>query len=586
MDELEFERLEQRLRRAVVGHRPAAPEALLSFIDAVPAGAPARERFGWLRERPGARRGILAVGAAAAMVVALAGSALLMSYRASQPNAGGGSDWSWQSAYRTGLVWPYPFQVPGGFIGTCRNQGQSETLCGSVDGVHWSIPADPAIVSVEDVGLFLPAFLVSHGGIYLAESLPQPVSADAFAPPSGATESTAVLWRSTDGVHWSRLNPPEFGGLTVAGLAAVQGGFVVAGVNRAQETGWALTSTDGLKWFRASSLPVLPDVAGHGGPVGFVIGGRASSFSTGYETWRTLDGTNWTKLSLPAEVNQLGVAFALGNVYAVPRGGYLGTSTTGSGILRSDDGLTWRLDDASLKGPVGALCRIGDRLVAVGLTHQHPFPIWQSFDWGDTWEPVLGPDGRQMKGSWLFSFGDKLGIVEPGLGPELVWVGTPIGASAPSTPSPTLAPSDDACGPTPLGELAVVPDLYGLSGWSTSLTYWGGQGGGCSNSLNPVRSEYAVVGVCHGTGTVHVAILDRTLDETVAVTLEERTMAAFDMVCPLGSAAAPQSLLLVTDATLQSGHVVGILVTGEADVDYSLLLQTRDPAVPSASASR
>ena len=163
MDETGTTELEQLLRDSVAGHRPAAPDALLEFIETVPTRERQTGPIGRILEGRMARRGVLGLATAAALVVALVGSAALMSSRKpsvpaaeSLPTSDG---WQWQATDGT----PVRGGRGGtnGFVATCGHySGQGtmvdEILCSSPDGLHWSVPADPAIVSVEGGGTFLP----------------------------------------------------------------------------------------------------------------------------------------------------------------------------------------------------------------------------------------------------------------------------------------------------------------------------------------------------------------------------------------------------------------------------------------------
>ena len=150
MNETEAIELERLLRDSVARHRPAAPDALLEFIETVPTrerqSGPIDRIFGGRM----ARRGVLGLAAAAAVVVALVGSAALMSSRkpsvpASEP-ANVSDGWAWQAT--DGTLYTAALAVPKGFIGICgHNSGQDD---GGRDPVQLS--GRPALVRSRGPG--------------------------------------------------------------------------------------------------------------------------------------------------------------------------------------------------------------------------------------------------------------------------------------------------------------------------------------------------------------------------------------------------------------------------------------------------
>ena len=448
MDDIELAQLEQRLQRSVVGHRPDAPDSLMRFIDAVPAG----ERAGRTAElvRPGpalgprARRSFFALATAAALIVAVVAGLGLVALRNGQFGAGpqgfSNGGWTWQRADGTIVSRAYP--VANGYLGVC-GANQDEALCSSPDGLSWTTPADPAIVAVEGSGRFLPMSIAHQGGVYVAIGMQVYVASTATPTPIGtpsdgstapAAPSTPPIWRSTDGVHWSQVDSPAFSGLTVSSVAGLATGFVALTVSFSpDETGVAFTSTDGLTWTRASQLPVQPGVIASGA-AGLYIGSMAG---TG-ETWRTTDGKTWARAQLPAGVT-------LGDSFALAGGGFIGngmsTSPDGYPILRSADGLTWTVDQGDLVGKPLGLVAVGDRLIAdvspsaltasaypdASTFASKAFQVWQSVDGGRNWQPLLDASGIQISGR-VQSFGDRLAVFAPQYNPvawKIAWVGMP-----------------------------------------------------------------------------------------------------------------------------------------------------------------
>jgi hypothetical protein len=65
-------------------------------------------------------------------------------------------------------------------------------------------------------------------------------------------------------------------------------------------------------------------------------------------------------------------------------------------------------------------------------------PIWQSLDWGETWQPVIGPDGKQIEGG-VVAMGDAAAVLDISRY-QLVWVGFPQATAATSdTPAAPIA---------------------------------------------------------------------------------------------------------------------------------------------------
>ena len=439
MNETEATELEHLLRSSVAGHRPAAPDALLEFIEAVPTRERRSGPINRILEGRLARHGILGLAAAAAVVVALVGSAALMSPRkpsvhANEP-ANVSDGWQWQAT--DGTSYMAALAVPKGFIATCgRNAGQTmvdQVLCSSPDGLHWSVPADSAIISVDGGGPFLPIGFLVRDGTYLVVSMPL----------SGEHQGPATtLWRSTDGVRWSVVTlAPELPQTEIHLAGVAPDGFLAVGTRNGTEE--MLISADGLTWSKVGDMPY--DVAVVGG-TGEFWGARTPSFyvtgprpgGTEIGTWMTTDGRNWQDVRMPAGYTQVLETVAL------PGGGFLGLGSsfdtaTPYRIIRSTDGLAWQLDPSGPAGSVDVLGLVGDRLVAVVSTSpdEGPYRVLQSLDWGKSWRPLLDLSGQPVSGTVApISFPGHFGI----MGPDMIvhWLLTPV------TPDPAASPVESA----------------------------------------------------------------------------------------------------------------------------------------------
>ena len=441
MDDVELVGLETRLRRSVVGHAPDAPDSLLRFIDTVPASARPVHRPELIHFGPRVRRSFMAVATVAAVVVAIVAGAALVSVRNGRvgPTSNVGSTptvpgWSWQRADSSSVE--SAFKVPNGYIGLCH--ATDRTLCSSPDGLHWTAPADPKIVSVVGDRKFVPDQVVEWGGIFVA--FDQPSTSTASDGTIASVETTSSIWRSSDGLHWSQVSSPAFSGSTFFSVYSLSSGFVALSVSTPDQTGQALMSTDGLTWSEASQFPVQPE-SSSAGAAGLFVGSSAPNGGT----WRTLDGKTWTRVMLPAGI------FAV-HSYQIPGGGFVGVALSSSGagaaILHSVDGLTWTADQGDLPGVPMVVDAVGDRLIADVSAAQlnssaypdasafaaNAFAIWQSTDWGLTWHPVVDPTtGHQMQGL-VRSLGDRLAVFSPDMATTswtFAWVGTPTNSPMP-----------------------------------------------------------------------------------------------------------------------------------------------------------
>jgi len=458
IDDTELAGLESRLRRSVAGHAPDAPDSLLRFIDTVPVFARAARRPELIHVGLRVRRSFVAMATVAAVIVAIVAAAAFVSVRngrvgptsnvASSPSVPG---WSWQRA--DGSFVERAFKVPNGYMGECGNPDR--TLCSSPDGLHWTTPADPRIVSVEGSGQFRPQSLAEYNGNYVAAVLSTDV----------ANPQDIPLWRSTDGVHWSQVASTGFSGL----IGVLPGGFVATAIpGQSDETGWALTSTDGLSWKKASRLPVAPNFSTVGS-AGLFVGSAIDPT----KQWRTLDGSTWALAETP--VGMTGV-----RSYAIPGGGFVGigfnTIAVGDNIVRSVDGQTWTADQGDLQGVPVAVVVVGDRLIAdvsagnlnssvypdASAFAENAFAVWQSTDWGRTWQPVVDPTtGHQMQGL-VQSLSDSLAVCTPDMATTswtITWVGTPTDSAMPIlSPAPATTPPSGATSlPTAIPSATAAP---------------------------------------------------------------------------------------------------------------------------------
>ncbi|MGA3057170.1 MAG: hypothetical protein ABSE70_03920, partial [Candidatus Limnocylindrales bacterium] len=309
-------------------------------------------------------------------------------------------EWTWRQT--DGTHFAGAFAVPGGFVATCGHIAGNEladaSLCSSLDGLNWTVPADPALIAVQGNGPFWPVHVTERNGVYLAFALSRPL------PTVG--EPTASLWRSTDGRHWSQVESPAFAGQSLVDAGLLSGGFVAMVKSADGQSASALLSADGLAWTRAGDMPAVPNGYLFSSLGLYVDGKVAGTSQTG--TWLTTDGRQWARVTLPAGVTNISRSIQM------PDGGFVGLGldlvSGGSGtLMHSSDGLVWEADSTTPAGHLFSLSQVGDRLVVTisQPNNDGPYSVWQSSDRGQTWQPLPGPDGFQLS-TMACRLGDNL----------------------------------------------------------------------------------------------------------------------------------------------------------------------------------
>jgi hypothetical protein len=620
MDDIELAQLEQRLRRSAAGHRPQAPDALVRFIDTVPAGSRAGRSPVLMHVGSRVRRGTLTLATAAALILAVVTALTFVSLRnghlGAGPQGSSGAGWSWQRADGTAVQ--SVFQVSNGYLGVCV-ANQDGALCSSPDGINWTTPADPAIVAVEGGGQFVPFSIAHYGGTYVAIAMPGPASTATptpiVAPSDGSTAASGggfTLWRSPDGVNWSQVDSPQFAGLSLTGIGALKNGFILVAASSPEETGWALTSPDGATWTRSSRLPAMPGMSLAGDNMYEIAQGSTS------EEWTTTDGVAWSSMTLPS-----GFEF-VGRVQPLPGGGSMAvgrkSNSSQAALLRSDDGVNWQAVPSGAAGTLYSILMIGDVLVASGIPGSpaeaglSDLRIWQSQDWGLTWQPLIGPDGSQLSG-WGTPLGNGLAIESPDAQSQsrLTLVGTWSGPKSPTTPQPlhslaatptggivppTSSPAAQASeqesgvrcdAGTPTWFPALNPNVGGLSGWSVIGGLWGGDGYACENgsvvadgSDLGMNSAVAVLAACDTGQIMDVELLVHTGGLTDA----RRVVGSFQVTCPI-SLTSPQVVFTALDDTM-AGHVLEVYVSSPVPVKgtFAFMIQTTKALQPAGTTTK
>jgi hypothetical protein len=300
--------LESRLRRYAVGEAPV-PARLYRFVTEV-AGEAARTKTGPVprervrREQAARRSGgrALLIGLAAAAVIAVSATALLVAVRPSTPTTTEAtpSNWPWQGISWQKITATSFAQNPGDYLGFPPLQVQS-----------------------------------LHGQLY--------------------TTILGEVWRSADSIHWSRVSGVASGaGVWASGDALLSVFYSCSTGTWCEQWNRAIAySTDATTWKEtALGNCWIAGVASNGKRAVLML----SSPAKGHESYRTavpyvsLDGATWTAASLPGDM-----AAAIDTTISTTREGFVvsGLVPDPSAITIEDgvrgfhrswsspDGLTW-----------------------------------------------------------------------------------------------------------------------------------------------------------------------------------------------------------------------------------------------------
>jgi hypothetical protein len=379
--------------------RPFAPDALRRLPATVVSAGPDRERV----RVPGVFGVRRWVGLGLAGLVIAATLAMTVGVRMAGP--GGGST---GSPVAPGLTRAGPSSsaaatsvapaTPAG-TGAPYSMGSlawQEVGIGAFDGVE-----DLAFFPVDQGLLVLGTSRTAQARLWLSSDglTFQPLDASAFASgdpsrqmvgmtglvkgPAGylavgrqvlpMTESTKpeapspLVWRSADGLHWSRLDPQGLPQSGIRSIAATSTGYVVAldAAFSDSSTGplSAYVSADGTSW-QATSIATV-DVVAHAGHVVAVTSGGAVAV--------TDDGGNWTTLHPSKQVV---------TVEAGPDG-FVGITydqaTTRMSVIRSPDGRSWTNAGETSANWVNGMIYAMGRWVTLGSSPGGPSP----------WSPII-----------------------------------------------------------------------------------------------------------------------------------------------------------------------------------------------------
>jgi hypothetical protein len=255
------------------------------------------------------------------------------------------------------------------------------------------------------------------------------------APPMSESTKAEVpsplVWRSADGLHWSRLSPKGLPHRGIGSVVATSTGYVVALEWRGVDpvTSPAYTSTDGESW-QATSV-VATDVVAHGGHVVAVTSDQAVAVSDDGAHWTTLHPAKWVITVVAGPDGFIGLTYD--------------QATTKVGVIRSPDGRSWTNAGQTSTDWNGGMVWAMGRWVILGSS------IMTSPD-GVTWQPSAIPYevlAKSLGGVSLHPFGSGFfaeGQVEIGpgdvvsYGPLQVHLWSVRAARAGDTPGSTPPP--------------------------------------------------------------------------------------------------------------------------------------------------
>ncbi len=299
--------------------------------------------------------------------------------------------------------------VPHGLVGICDPLSvEVGTECTSPDGVTWSTKPDPAIFKKVGSDPFRAKF-VAHGSTTW-------VAAQGIFIGVGIEERYAVLWRSSDGVTWSRV--PDSSVLKdyeMGALNFTNGTFFAYGID-----GSVLSSADGTSWKRArAGIVPVPVTRGKG-----FFGAGYNGSKLGAPKYFSIDGRDWQPIQGIASGNDL-VSLA-----ALLTGGFLATfyspSLRQDVDFRSADGIYWQETNPA-PAAMATVVVVGDKLIGNGLVDPSGYDDvpWSSIDGGQTWQRLSDANGSPMPDANLIVAGNLVLLTTGGAQFGIGTVGRP-----------------------------------------------------------------------------------------------------------------------------------------------------------------
>jgi hypothetical protein len=260
-----------------------------------------------------------------------------------------GTSWHAQSASWPDAIIRALAVGPGGLVAVGDKAGRMVGWT-STDGLSWSLAPDAAAMNPAAGKTFRLQGVTAVSGGWMA------VGAEYPSCMVGCVPDRAVVWKSPDGVAWSRS--PAAAPLANAGMTGVvqwKGGFVAVGSAGKSAAVW--TSSDAVAWARVTDSPVFHAPTGTDQTIGATISAIAAGsdrlVAVGQVLtqgdvesalpWWSSDGVTWNAAT--------GEDFLDGQIFgvaAVPTG-YLAVGPSGppsclGGIWSSTDGTSWKCE--------------------------------------------------------------------------------------------------------------------------------------------------------------------------------------------------------------------------------------------------
>ena len=256
--------------------------------------------------------------------------------------------------------------------------GGTEASGASADGLTWTVLPAAFSDATKPVAIATDVVATQFGWLAVGREDP------ACQIDCGTAPIRAVVWRSPDGLHWTRIAAQpslEGGGMNAVTVGGP--GFIAAGTVAGDAGFW--TSADGATWARVPDAPMFHPRPGadsndaswvsglasdHGSIAAVGMDAAAGGGDYSVRAWRSVDGRTWTETTGDRFLG--GQAFGI----AATADGFLATGPSGvpscrGGIWASSDGSTWRCIASDLIfqgfGPYAAAASPSVE-IAVGLT--------------------------------------------------------------------------------------------------------------------------------------------------------------------------------------------------------------------------
>lgn len=243
------------------------------------------------------------------------------------------------------------------------------------DGSSWQQAPEQAALEVPYVAGAMTSVTTFQGAFVAAGYADDPLH----------NAAAAAVWRSIDGLTWTRDSADAFAGGRIHAMAARGDTIVAVDTNGDPIYGpagaWRWTQASG--WQRATIDPNAGgamDAVAYG-PAGFVAVGKNAT-DLGASVWTSADGLTWTAVPDQLALHYYQLATRMQSIVAMPTGGFLvggWRSDVGKGsslIWTSADGVTWSdptWETSFSGGEVDGVGIVGDNAVAVGRTG---YPDW------------------------------------------------------------------------------------------------------------------------------------------------------------------------------------------------------------------